>query len=262
MRRRRVISVLAALAVVLWVIPYFLPWTPLNCTREEIDITTGQMRSSRYLLFCKVTEKIKDTPISSTLAGKRVGGDEARWHLVNTFSPGHRNSPHYVLHAAFGQSRTLSLLWKSMQPPPDVKRRMAEHVLALWQHREADTPVDAYLRWFSDFEDDHGIDLGKSELVRQRLFERMLSIHVTTRMKQGGFTIHTARFPDGSILDEYRTFTDSSGRRLRDGVSTRWQFATEGEQAEFKNDAILVPWKPVTRPADQEWLVRNGPDVP
>jgi hypothetical protein len=68
--RRFWVTVSALLSVFLLavvVIPFFIPWSPLNCWHEEVDITTGRIRRQWMLLFVKVAESIEETPLSEVV---------------------------------------------------------------------------------------------------------------------------------------------------------------------------------------------------
>ena len=79
-----------ALTVILFVAPLFFPWSPLNCRHQDIDIKSGRLRFQRYLLFCKVSEQIRESPISEAIGDELADtSNSPEWHRVNTFSPGY-----------------------------------------------------------------------------------------------------------------------------------------------------------------------------
>ena len=45
MIRRSVMAASMLLDAVLWVIPLFFPWTPMDCQHQEIEITSGRCRA-------------------------------------------------------------------------------------------------------------------------------------------------------------------------------------------------------------------------
>ncbi|MHC4170370.1 MAG: hypothetical protein ACYSWQ_25795 [Planctomycetota bacterium] len=129
------------------VVPFFKPWTQINCRHEDINIKTGQARYSRYLWFVKISEEIVDTPISVALGGEVIDVANIRpWHHVNTFSPGLRHSPHYSLHGALVQADQMEKVALLAQLGSDEKRDMAENILKLWQEGKGDFPADDYLQ--------------------------------------------------------------------------------------------------------------------
>ena len=101
---RQIFSIVAvlilSLLIMLFVIPLLWPWTPLNCSHDDIDITAGRYRNQRYLLWIKVSETVEETALSK-LYEEFVGPlPSPQWRRVNTFSPGTSNSPHYAYHQA------------------------------------------------------------------------------------------------------------------------------------------------------------------
>jgi hypothetical protein len=54
------------------VIPYIVPWTTLNCRRENVDIMTGRIRFSRYLGFCKISGHVEETALSEVLSPEEM----------------------------------------------------------------------------------------------------------------------------------------------------------------------------------------------
>jgi hypothetical protein len=107
--------VIVTLAVLAFVVPYFISWSPLNCWHEDIDITCGRMRTQHYILGLRITDTTEDTE-GSELYVELVGEPGApEWRRVNTFSPGCQSSPHYTYHSSFSMLRELieSLRWRN-----------------------------------------------------------------------------------------------------------------------------------------------------
>jgi len=202
-----VIVVIAAFAVLLFVIPRFFPWTPLNCQHEYVDIMTGRVRLTRHLLFYKVSERIEESPLSKALPADMIEATKPEWRRVNTFSPGLNYSPHYIFHGATSQIVNLNTLWSSFNPPLEVKRQMAIHVLALWQHSEGVSTARKYLQWFWD----RYAEIRESEDQRKKIFDRLLLITITTQEQTNETTRFTAYYPDGTILDEYNAYLNEKG---------------------------------------------------
>src|SRR5262245_29409864 len=99
--------------IALLVIPYFVPWTELNCQHQDLDTHTGRSRITNFLAFCKVSERIEETPISRALSREFIDGAKPKWTRVNTFSPGLRYSPHYYFHGSFSQISMLAAKWEA-----------------------------------------------------------------------------------------------------------------------------------------------------
>lgn len=149
-KKRLYIAVGVVLAIAVLppiVVPMAKPWTEINCRHQDINIKTGQARYSRYLWYVKISEVVKDTPISVALGGKVMDvADVEPWRRVNTFSPGLRHSPHYHYHGALHQARELDLISELNELGTEEKREIAENILELWQTERGYFPVNDYLQ--------------------------------------------------------------------------------------------------------------------
>ena len=132
---RLLASVTAAVLILPIAISLFHPWTRLCCEVQEINITTGQARLSRYFWFMKLSERVEETPLSHALGGETVNAaDIEPWHRVNTFSPGIPNSPHHRFHGALSQAEATGNITSPPLTTPERRRIVARHILTLWQH--------------------------------------------------------------------------------------------------------------------------------
>jgi hypothetical protein len=112
----------------------FFPWDPLNCWQNDIDITSGRIRYSRYLFWIPIRTTVFDSALTGALSPEDLAGRPAEWHPVATFSPGLHHSPHYMYHAAFSQIRELEISWDFGKMTPAARRETARNLLGLWQH--------------------------------------------------------------------------------------------------------------------------------
>ena len=100
----------AVLVVVLlpFVILFFNPWSEVLCLHQDINIETGQSRSTYYVYYIKISENISETSLSDLIDGevKYINNIEP-WHRVNTFSPLVSHSPHYRYHGALSAIKTM-----------------------------------------------------------------------------------------------------------------------------------------------------------
>jgi len=119
-----------------------LPWSPLNCRHEEIDIQSGRVRHTRYLLYCEIGNRVEDTWLSRSVDSTDEPFD---WHRVNTFSPGWRYSPHYRYHAALHQVKTLELIDQTIPLEPAARRQVAQRILHIWQTKGSSRAANAYV---------------------------------------------------------------------------------------------------------------------
>ena len=108
-------------------------WSPINCWHEDIDIRSGRVRHTRYLLFCRISERVSATPVSDSLQAADYDASAPEWHHANTFSPGVHHSPHYRFHSAIHQAQTLAMLWGATEFTPAARRETALRLLSAWQ---------------------------------------------------------------------------------------------------------------------------------
>src|SRR5262245_54527345 len=73
----------------------FFPWSRINCTTQDVDIYSGRIRHSRYLLFVPVERKVEDSALTKALLPEDTASIRADWRRALTFSSGLRNSPNY-----------------------------------------------------------------------------------------------------------------------------------------------------------------------
>lgn len=60
------------------VVPLFSPWSGINSRLEEIDVTSGRARETRYLFWIPVQQEVWETPLSRVLSGVPPAAGEAR----------------------------------------------------------------------------------------------------------------------------------------------------------------------------------------
>ena len=89
-------------------------WRKLYYRCEDVDIETGRIRCTRYLLYCKISEKIEDSLLTETI-GEFADDVQSDWRRVNKFYPGLHYSPHYAYHGAFSQIRKVDIIWQSLR---------------------------------------------------------------------------------------------------------------------------------------------------
>jgi hypothetical protein len=139
------LGVIILTALLIFVVPFFCPWSELNCRHEEVDINSGRLRVTQYLLFCKISERVEDTALTNALPAKLLISAKPEWHYVNTFSPGVHYSPHYMFHGAIYQIGELSLIWNMYELPEPVRQKTALQVLSLWQYERSDSMAGDYI---------------------------------------------------------------------------------------------------------------------
>ena len=142
-KKLKIITGLAVASFLLapWIVPFFVPWSGVNCRRSEINIKTGQARYSRSLWFVTISQRLTDTRLSLALQGETVDvADIEAWHRVSTTSPGVSHSPHYRFHGALHQSHMLELF------PPQQQPEIAKATLTAWQASGDDSQAGSMLQ--------------------------------------------------------------------------------------------------------------------
>lgn len=143
----------ASLLVIILVVLTLLFWPMLsmmfpcmNCTKDQINIKTGQGRHLRYIAFFRVSETIYDTPLSEAIKEPVEETTIKAWHSVNTFAPPWDHySPHHIFHGALGQSQNVGLLFESRNMPSDKKTQIAVEILKAWQRTGNDSGASEIL---------------------------------------------------------------------------------------------------------------------
>lgn len=137
-----VLGVIVPALTFLFLVSGVFQWSPLNCWHDDVDITTGRVRHTRYLLFCQIGDRIEDTWISRAAGASNALPD---WQRVNTFSPGVRYSPHYRYHGAINQIQTAELADAMITFDPEARSKVANNLLRLWQNSGSDISADEYV---------------------------------------------------------------------------------------------------------------------
>ena len=125
-------------------------WSPVNCWHEDIDIRSGRIRYTHYMLWCRVSERISATAVSQALQPTDYDAATPDWHHANTFSPGVRHSPHYRYHSAIFQARHLAALWGIVEFTPAARHQSALALVSAWQRGRGDDTAKPFLRALSD----------------------------------------------------------------------------------------------------------------
>jgi hypothetical protein len=109
------------------------PWSGLNCWQNDIDITSGRIRDTRYLFWIPVRRAESDSALTKALWPEDRPARPADWHPVVTLSPTMHHSPHYRLHGAISQIRELEIAWEFGKMTPAARRETARNVLDCWR---------------------------------------------------------------------------------------------------------------------------------
>jgi hypothetical protein len=105
---------------------------------EDVDIRTGRVKTTNYLLFLPVCIRTYDTVITRSLPEEKVRGVEADWQKVNTFYWLLQVSPHYPYHGTTSELRNLEQATKTIDFTPEALREVAMRTTKLWQSNPGD----------------------------------------------------------------------------------------------------------------------------
>ena len=137
------ISIIAPIAIVLFLISGFFQWSRLNCWNDYIDINSGRIRHVWYLLYYKVADHTEDTCLSRIHNEQTWSPD---WRCVNTFSPFVHYSPHYKYHSAIYQMNLIDSAEKMIQFDFEAQQKVADTLLYLWQKTGSDYGANQYVQ--------------------------------------------------------------------------------------------------------------------
>ncbi|MCW1887164.1 hypothetical protein OKA04_20665 [Luteolibacter flavescens] len=145
MSKRQVILLVGILAVAgaPFLLPFFMPWSSVNCRDVEIDVNSGKKRESRYLYGIRVGREVSGTLLSAEVADE---GKPERWVMVNRFGPYLGHSPHYLFHSALHQVQQLALIWDIGDFDAAGRQSSGRGLLREWQATGSDASADGYLR--------------------------------------------------------------------------------------------------------------------
>ena len=218
----RILIATMTLAAVVLIVPMFIPWTSINCVCEDVDIRTGRIRISRYLAFCKVSERVEESALSRVLPQEMVEGVKPQWERVNTFSLGLSHSPHHRFHGAIGQIRSIELLWQVATIDESTKQKIASHVLAIWQFDGNYFRAGQYL---------HGLQGLTDENKRGPLVRTIGALKIPEEHAEGDHLVVTLFYPDGKPMERVQGYRDGRGQFVKHGSRETWHF--EGKRESY-----------------------------
>jgi hypothetical protein len=111
----------------------FFPWSPINCTQIDIDLNSGRIRRTNYLLWMEVTTTVEDSALTKALSPQDRENLGEDWQPVSTFSPGLGHSPHYRFHGATSEIRNLEICWELGRMTPEARQQTARQVLLFFR---------------------------------------------------------------------------------------------------------------------------------
>ncbi|MHC4593937.1 MAG: hypothetical protein ACYS9C_05140 [Planctomycetota bacterium] len=152
LRKRKLVLVIAIL-ICIFIVPMVITvdvvcyrWPKLCCEFDDVDINTGRTRRTRYLLYCKIREKIEDSLLTKTI-GQFPDGVQPDWQRVytNLFQIVNRVHIHHGYGSAIGQIQEVDVIWQLYAFSDEAKRHLVQTVLDKWQSDGGYFGVDVYL---------------------------------------------------------------------------------------------------------------------
>lgn len=141
-RFRIVLSILISTAIASLFASGAIQWSELNCWHDDIDINSGRVRHTRFLLYYQIDDRTEETWLSRVCDGPKLSPD---WRRVNTFSPFVHYSPHYRYHGAIDQIEMLQLCDEMVPFESDARRKAVLGLLELWQKTGSYHDADRYV---------------------------------------------------------------------------------------------------------------------
>lgn len=119
-------------------------WPKLGSEFDDVDINTGRIRRTHYLLYCKVRERIEDSILTRTIS-QFPDGVEPAWQRAYTLPIMGRNPYHPPYLLAISQIRQVELSWQLCSFSDEAKKHMARAVLDKWQSDGKASGVEEYI---------------------------------------------------------------------------------------------------------------------
>ncbi|MEM8670949.1 MAG: hypothetical protein AAGG48_25700 [Planctomycetota bacterium] len=142
-RRTWIACVAIAVFTLLFHISGFFVWSSWNCWNYDVDIRTGRIRYTRYLLHIKIVDRTEETWVSRSTTSDK--SQKPLWMRVSTFSPFTDHSPHYSYHGARHQIRCLEQAQEFVPFEPAARIKAADTLLELWQSGETDESASEFV---------------------------------------------------------------------------------------------------------------------
>jgi hypothetical protein len=144
------VLLLAALLLA-WSSTFLAPVTRLNCLEEEVSISTGRVRTTRYLFFLPVRQTIWDSPMTTVLAAGASSQESEQWRRTRTRNNHpHGGAKHHEFGRAVGQIKILEALWEVGRFTDEARRASALKLRQHWLESGDVGPADRLLVQLSE----------------------------------------------------------------------------------------------------------------
>jgi hypothetical protein len=99
------------------------------CEIQEVDINSGKIKYTTYILFIPIHTEISKTELSNYAEIT----PNSCWKYVNLFVGMSKVSPHYKFHGAIAQIQEIELAWTLSKASPEQRRIDTARLLKSWQ---------------------------------------------------------------------------------------------------------------------------------
>lgn len=188
---------------------------PLWSTLREVDINTGKVRVTRYVLNFQNEQHVEDSAISRAIPESLRSTAPPHWRPVTQFGMFSRVSPHFYFHGALNDVSTLMTTWEYFELPQDIRTQTAMNVLAIWQQSESDDDASQYI-------DELFASLFDGEIAKEQILATIRTLKMPLVVVDGTTQWRAVFYANGQMMDRQEGYTDASGAFVRHGVWEHW----------------------------------------
>jgi hypothetical protein len=177
--RLPIVAVLLAAAVVIFVPELVAPWSRLNNEEQDFDLCTGRQRITRYFLYGKISQDVRDTSLSEAVSRSGQVPNGEKWVHVCVFPPFSRMSPNFIYHGAFAEIRELELYWRLYNFQTAAQEKSAVQLLRAMREGGSDNVGNKYLRRLQEVmeKEPPGRETTAADTIPDDLADRVLAEH-------------------------------------------------------------------------------------
>lgn len=145
-RVRAVVFTVAFVALFIGSIDHWaLRWSRFNCWTNEINITTGHTRYTRYRIWVITERRVDSTWVSDALGTREAGSLSEDWRITHILSPRDRWSPNFTFRAAPRTISQTATVLNHAGAEPTARQILAESVVWLWRYFDDAYEASQYL---------------------------------------------------------------------------------------------------------------------
>ena len=103
--------------------------------------------------------------------------------------------------------------WGVYDCPAEMRWKMTNDVLRLWQHAGCDELAVEYIEW---------INRAVAKNGKDRTFRQVLETEICQIIRDGDIQVLRVRDPDGLVIEEYEGYIDKHGKYIKHGWNTHY----------------------------------------